>query len=82
VKNIYCSIFGHEFVVSKQVTHHVKEYKCKQCHFQMTTDGRGKLTPLTPKYKEINAILESIYLKRSLKRQKRLILDSEVHSNL
>lgn len=75
MKNIYCSIFGHQFVVSKQVTLHVNEYKCKKCNFQMTTDGKGKLTPLTPRHKEINSELERIYLKRSLKKRKELILD-------
>lgn len=75
MKNIYCSIFGHQFVVSKRVTLHVNEYKCKNCNFQMTTDGKGKLTPLTPRHKEINSELERIYLKRSLKKRKELILD-------
>jgi len=72
---MYCSIFGHEFVVSKRVTHHVKEYKCKNCNTQMTTDGAGKLTPHTPKYKEINSVLERIHIKRTLKKRQSLILD-------
>lgn len=75
MKNIYCSFFGHQFEVSKQVTYHVKEYKCKYCSSQMTTDGTGKLTPLTPKYKEINSVLERIHLKRTLKKRQNLILD-------
>ena len=75
MKSIYCSVFGHDFVVSKQITHHVKEYKCKNCSCQMTTDGRGKLTPLTPKYKEINSVLERIHIKRALKKRQDLILD-------
>jgi hypothetical protein len=41
----------------------------------MTTDGKGKLTPLTPKHKEINLELERIHLKRLLKKRKNLILD-------
>ena len=41
----------------------------------MTTDGRGKLTPLTPKYKEINSVLERIHIKRTLKKRQDLILD-------
>jgi len=41
----------------------------------MTTDGKGKLTPLTPKHKEINSELERIHLKRLLKKRKDLILD-------
>ena len=75
MKNIYCSIFGHQFVISKRVTNHVSEYKCKNCNFQMTTDGRGKLTPLTPKYKEINSVLERIHIKRKLRKRQDLILD-------
>lgn len=75
MKNIYCSIFGHQFLVSKQVTHHVKEYKCKNCSSEMTTDGKGRLTPLTPKYKEINSVLERIYIRRTHKKRQKLILD-------
>lgn len=75
MKSIYCSIFGHQFVVSKRVTNHVNEYKCKNCSYQMTTDGKGKLTPLTPKYKEINSVLERIHTKRRLKKRQDLILD-------
>ena len=75
MKNIYCSIFGHQFVISKRVTNHVNEYKCKNCNFQMTTDGRGRLTPLTPKYREINSVLERVYMKRKLKKRQDLILD-------
>ena len=64
MKSIYCSFFGHQFEVSKKVTYHVKEYKCTHCSVQMTTNGKGGLTPLTPKYKEINSVLERIHNKR------------------
>ncbi|HKK12313.1 MAG TPA: hypothetical protein VJ945_05750 [Flavobacteriaceae bacterium] len=41
----------------------------------MTTDGKGRLTPLTPKYKEINSVLERIHIKRTLKKRQNIILD-------
>ena len=41
----------------------------------MTTDGRGRLTELTPKYKEINSVLERIHIKRKLRKNQDLILD-------
>lgn len=66
-------MFGHDYQTSKEVTYHVKEYTCKHCKEQVTTNGNGKLTLLTPKFQEINAVLERIHLKR-LKR-KELILD-------
>jgi hypothetical protein len=43
---------------------HVKEYTCKCCKRQLTTNGNGNLIELTPKFKEINAILEDIYMRR------------------
>lgn len=55
-------------MVTKNVTYHVKEYACKHCKEQMTTNGNGKLTLLTPKYKEINSVLEKIHKNRLRKR--------------
>lgn len=73
MKHLYCSLFGHHYQVTKKVTYHVKEYACKHCKDEVTTNGQGKLTTLTPKYKEINSVLERIHNNR-LKR-KQLILD-------
>ncbi|MGS2725837.1 hypothetical protein ACU8DI_04460 [Psychroserpens sp. BH13MA-6] len=64
MKGLYCSFFGHQYEVSKNITYHVKEYKCTHCQSQVTTSGNGGLTPLTPKYKEINSVLERIHNKR------------------
>jgi len=81
VKSIYCSFFGHQYEVSKKVTYHVKEYKCTHCHTQMTTNGKGGLTPLTPKYQEINSVLERIHKKRiskkEFKQNRTFIIDNE-----
>lgn len=64
MKSIYCSFFGHQYEVSKKITYHVKEYKCSHCNTQMTTNGKGGLSPLTPKFKEINSVLERIHQNR------------------
>lgn len=69
MKNMYCSVFGHQFVISKKVTQHVNEYKCKHCRAQMTINGKGELTPLTSKHREINTLLENIHRKRAKKKQ-------------
>jgi len=71
VKSLYCSIFGHDYEVSKNITYHVKEYKCSHCSSQVTTNGKGGLTPLTPKYKEINSVLERIHQRRALRIQQK-----------
>jgi hydrogenase maturation factor HypF (carbamoyltransferase family) len=67
MKNIHCMVFGHEFEVSRNVTYHVKEYACKNCKKQLTTSGNGNLIELTPKFKEINDVLERIHYKRILR---------------
>lgn len=61
---LYCDIFGHKYETSKKVTLHVKEYTCKCCKRQLTTDSNGMLTELTPKFQEINAILADVYTRR------------------
>ncbi len=67
VSKLYCNIFGHQYDVSKLVTKHVKEYTCKCCKKQLTTNGNGRLTELTPTFQEINSILEYIHTKRKTK---------------
>nr|WP_321233710.1 hypothetical protein [uncultured Psychroserpens sp.] len=77
MKSLYCSIFGHQYEVSKNITYHVKEYKCSHCNSQVTTSGNGGLTILTPKYKEINSVLERIHNRRLSRMQKITTQDAE-----
>ena len=64
MKSIPCLVFGHEYIVTRHVTYHVKEYTCKNCKKQLTTNGNGNLIALTSKFKEINDVLERIHKKR------------------
>ncbi|TBW27872.1 hypothetical protein [Gramella sp. KN1008] len=61
---VYCSLFGHKLRVSKNITNHVHEYKCKKCGMEMTDTADGLLARLTPKFKETNAYLAKIHKKR------------------
>lgn len=74
MKSVYCSFFGHNYVVTKKVTLHIHEYECTKCHTQMTTGSNGDLIPLTAKYKEINKVLEGVYKKRRSKRLEGLLV--------
>ena len=67
MKHIHCKVFGHDFRVTRNVTYHVKEYTCKNCKKELTTNGNGDLTELTPNFKEINDVLERIHMKRHMK---------------
>lgn len=75
---LYCNLFGHNYEVSKKVTSHVKEYTCKCCKKQLTTNGNGDLTELTPKFKEINSILEAMYAHR-MQRSREKVLSSSIY---
>lgn len=61
---IYCSLFGHKYELSKEVTDHIKEFTCTHCKEQVTTNSRGRLEVMTPKLKEINEALASVYAKK------------------
>lgn len=78
---MYCTIFGHDYQVTKKVTYHVKEYTCKHCHKELTTNSNGTLTDLTPKFKEINAILEHIHTSR-MERLKKKSITSSIYSQV
>ena len=73
IPKMYCNLFGHDYQVTKKVTLHVKEYTCRHCKKELTTNSNGKLIELTPKFKEINAILERIYTSRTERLKKKTI---------
>ncbi len=64
---IYCSLFGHNYNLTKNVTHYIKEYTCSHCKEQATTNSRGRLEVMTPKLKEINNALASVHAKKIAK---------------
>ena len=76
IPKMYCQIFGHDFEVTKNVTYHVKEYTCSHCKKQLTTNSNGSLIELTPKFKEINAILERIHQSRMERSRDKKVLSS------
>lgn len=83
MRQLYCSLFGHDFTVTKQVTYHVKEYKCRHCRTEVTNNGKGGFTHLTPKFREINSVLERIHTRRLERRiQKPVIANYQENSIL
>lgn len=67
MKNLICSLKGHDFKITRRVTDYVNEYQCLQCKKQMSTNENGALTPLTQKQKEINSVLNYIHRKKKRK---------------
>ncbi|WP_299250221.1 hypothetical protein [uncultured Lacinutrix sp.] len=71
---MFCRLLGHKYEVSRSVTYYVKEYKCRKCNKQLTTNSKGHLVELTPKYKEINSILSKIHNKKKAKLRREELL--------
>ncbi len=65
IAKIYCGLFGHKYVASKQVTNYIKEYTCSHCREQVTTNSKGRLEVMTPKLKEINDVLAFVHQKKT-----------------
>ncbi len=72
---LICAILDHRFEVSRNITDHIKEYRCTCCGQEMTDTAQGFMAKLTPKFKETNAFLQNYYQRRcsrKLYRQKTL----------
>lgn len=67
VSKVICSIFGHRYHVSKNITDHVKEYCCSSCGEEITDTANGTLEKLTAKFRETNAYLAEFHQRRSRK---------------
>ncbi|MFD0989438.1 hypothetical protein ACFQ1R_04985 [Mariniflexile jejuense] len=76
IPKMYCNLFGHDYEVTKKVTYHVKEYTCSHCKKQLTTNSNGSLIELTPKFREINAILERIHNTRMERSREKMLVSS------
>jgi hypothetical protein len=64
---LYCTLFGHKFIISRKITQHFKEYKCTVCKIELTSDSKGGKTELTPELKEVNETLLHFYKKKRAK---------------
>jgi transposase-like protein len=81
IPKMYCNLFGHDYQITKKVTYHVKEYTCRHCKKELTTNSNGNLIELTPKFREINAILERIH-KNKIDRSKKKLISSSIYSQV
>lgn len=70
MKKNHCKVFSHHLHLTRHVTQYVKEYRCKNCKKQFTTDNNGQLIELTPKFKKINDILERTHNHHIIKMSK------------
>ena len=64
---IVCSTFGHDYLITRKVTDHIKEYRCSHCGKEVTTNFSGNLEELTSKTKQVNTSL-ALFFEKKMKR--------------
>jgi len=62
--SILCSTFGHRYVISKKITNHINEYKCKTCRQEVTNVVSGAIEELTLKNRRVNDCLSEFFKKK------------------
>ncbi|CAM3900842.1 Transposase [Flavobacterium jumunjinense] len=63
-KKLNCTLFGHKLVVTKDITKHIREYKCTCCELEFTNNYKGMKSILTPELKDVNTTVMNFYIKR------------------
>jgi len=64
---IVCSTLAHDYLVTRKVTNHIKEYRCSHCGKEVTNNFSGNLEILTSKNKRINSSL-ALFFEKKMKR--------------
>jgi len=64
ILGIACSVFGHNYKITRKVTDHINEYKCSNCEREFTDNLNGNLEILTSRTKKLNTIVSSFIHKR------------------
>ena len=72
IRNLFnktiCRILGHDLRVSKNITNHIREYKCCRCREEMTDSANGLMEKLTPRFRETNAFLAKVHQRRTARK--------------
>ncbi len=64
VRQLICKLSSHRFKTTRTITAHFKEYECRCCKKQITTDPNGRYITLTQEHKEINDALSLLFQKK------------------
>tara|TARA_B100000809_G_scaffold266767_1_gene331385 strand:+ start:6636 stop:6878 length:243 start_codon:yes stop_codon:yes gene_type:complete len=64
LSSILCTTFGHKFIITNNITNHIKEFKCKTCNKEVTNAFSGKLEVLNFKNRKTNASLSKFFKKK------------------
>ncbi len=65
IPGLICSVFGHDYIVTRKITDHISEYQCACCGKEVTNSYSGKLEALTYRRREINECLSTFFRKKN-----------------
>ncbi len=63
MKTVLCKIIGHDYQDTNKNNSLFKEFECKNCNQQFTTDGYGRIVKLTSFWKENHLSIEKYFQK-------------------
>jgi hypothetical protein len=64
MRRMQCHFLGHQLKTTRNVTNHLREFKCVVCEIELTQDLSGAIIYLSRKQKEINDTLFNLHQKR------------------
>ena len=67
ISSLVCTVFGHDYIVTRKVTNHINEYRCSHCGREVAENDTGHLEVLTQKLKRTNSILATFFQKKNRK---------------
>ena len=62
----YAQHVGHKFIITNNITNHIKEYQCKNCNKEFTNVFSGGLEILNFKNRKANTCLSAFFKKKQL----------------
>lgn len=68
ISGLMCLTLGHDYMVTRQVSEHIKEYKCSHCGKEVAENDLGQIEELTMNIKRANNSLVSFLEKKKKKR--------------
>lgn len=64
ILSLVCTVFGHDYIITRKITDHINEYKCTCCGKEVSNSYSGTFELLTYKQREVNECLSSFFKKK------------------
>lgn len=70
-QRLLCNVSGHKFRLTKKITNNIKHYQCINCGYEVSTNFKGQLVPLTEELKNAHSGIQNIIVKRNYRKHQK-----------